>query len=344
MNKEYKEIKKKLMENPDKSILILGTIGINFKNLKYQLKTGELYQKILDDLFITKYGYTNINMNQNNVKSVEKLIKIKKGEPLFSNKIIPCDLIIFIYVNPKILRILCARENKYYDEALKLQNQLLKKLDSEKRPYIKVELYKNITGLNHVGRNVYICGNYNGFLTDKRDIAKYDDENNTFFHFPYIKPVKNINDLQKKQGFLLLIYDNFLEVKDCLSIDKKYRKLFNHFNLVYIITEDEEKIKQGHIKYTNINFANEILDDYDITELYYDYILNTERINFSSSKIKILSDINKFLKNKKTIKTNDLANEFSVSMRQAERYMIDYNKLYQNVGYDYSKNEWYIIH
>ncbi len=342
MNKEYKEIKKVLNKNTDKSILILGTIGIDFNSLKYQLKTGELYQKVLDDLFIAKYGY--INVNQNDVKSLEKLIEIKNGIPLFSNKIVPCDLIIFIYVNPKILRILCTKENASYDEALKLQNELLKKLNMDKYPFIKIEPYKNSIGLDHVGRNVYICGNYNGSLTDKRDIAKYEDENHTFFHFPYIKSVKNIIDLQRKQGFLLLIYDNFLEVKDCLSIDKKYRKLFNHFNLVYIITEDEEKIKQSYIKYTNINFASEILDDYEITELYYDYILNTERINFSSSKIKILSAINKFLKNKKTIKTSNLANEFNISIRQAERYMIDYNKLYRNIGYDYSKNEWYIIH
>ncbi len=342
MNEAMKKLKKLIFDNLNKKILILGTIGIPVNEIKYKLGVGQLYKKVLDDLFIAKYGY--INMNQNDAKSLETLIEIKKGEPLFSNKIIPCDLIIFIYVNPKILRILCAKENEYYDEALKLQNELLKNLHSNNYSFIKVEFYKNSIGLDHVGRNVYICGDYNGFLTDKRDIAKYDDEDNNFFHFPYIKPVKNINDLQRKQGFLLLIYDNFLEVKDCLSIDKKYRKLFNHFNLVYIITEDEEKLEQGHIKYTNINFASEILDDEDINELYYDYILNTETINFSSSKIKILSDINNFLKNKKTIKTNDLANNFNISIRQAERYMIDYNKLYRNIGYDYSKNEWYIIH
>ena len=262
---------------------------------------------------------------------------------MFSNKIIPCDLIIFIYVNPKILRILCTKENESYDKALELQNELLEKLRSDKYPFIKIELYKKSIGLDNVGRNIYICGDYSGFLTDKRNVVKYEDENNNFFHFPYIKSVKKIADLQRKQGFLLLIYDYFLEAKDCLSIDKKYRKLFNHFNLVYIITNDEEKLKQGYIKYTNINFANEILDDYEITELYYDYILNTERVNFSSSKIQILSNINKFLKNKKTIKTVDLVNNFNVSIRQAERYMVDYNKLYQNIGYDYGKNEWYIV-
>ena len=342
MDKEYKKIKKLIIENKDKSVLILGTLGINFNSLKYQLKTGELYQRVLDNLFIDKYGY--VNMNQNDAKSLEKLIHIKKGEPLFSNKIVPCDLIIFIYIKPQILRILCTEENKSYEEALKLQNELLQKLSSEKHRYIKVELYKNSIGLDHVGRNVYICGDYNGFLTDKKDIAKYDDEDNTFFHFPYIKPVNDIIDLKRKQGFLLFIYDNFLEVKDCLNIDKKYRKLFNHFNLVYIITENEEKLKLGHINYTNIYFANQILDDYEIIELYYDYMLNTEKINFSLSKNQILSNMNKFLKNKKIIKTSDIAHEFNISIRQAERYMVDYNKIYQNIGYDYSKNEWYIIH
>ena len=62
MSKDYKKIKKILIENKDKSILILGTMGIDFNNLKYYLKTGELYQKVLDDLFIAKYGYININI------------------------------------------------------------------------------------------------------------------------------------------------------------------------------------------------------------------------------------------------------------------------------------------
>ena len=60
--------------------------------------------------------------------------------------------------------------------------------------------------------------------------------------------------------------------------------------------------------------------------------------------MKIFSHIKQFLKKKKTIKTSDLARRFNVSIRSAERYLIDYNKLYRNIGYDYSKNEWYIIH
>ena len=89
MDREYKEIKEKLIENKNKKVLILGTIGIDFKSLKYQIKLGKLYEQELDDLFITKYGY--INMNQNDAKTIEKLIKVKTGEPLFSNRIIPCD-------------------------------------------------------------------------------------------------------------------------------------------------------------------------------------------------------------------------------------------------------------
>ena len=342
MKLELNQILKILASNTDKKILILGTFGIDFQSLQYQIKTGKLYEKELDDLFVAKYGY--IHMNQNDARTVEKLIAIKRGEPLFSNKIISCDLVIFIYVNPKILKILCTKNHVSYDIALKLQNELLKKLNTDNFSFIKVELYKKSIGLEHVGRNIYICGDYNGFLTDKREIVKYEDDDYYFFRFPYIKPVKKITDLQRKQGFLLFIYDYFLEAKDGYTIDKKYRKLFNHFNFVYIITDDEEKIKLSHIKYTNIYFTNEILDDYDIMNLYYDYVLNTEKINFSSSKMKIFSHIKQFLKKKKTIKTSDLARRFNVSIRSAERYLIDYNKLYRNIGYDYSKNEWYIIH
>ena len=143
-------------------------------------------------------------MNQNDAKSIEKLIKVKTGEPLFSNRIIPCDLIIFLYVNPKILKILCTKENVSYDMSLKLQNELLKELNTDKYAFIKIELYKKSIGLEHVGRNVYISGDYNGFLTDKRDIVKYEDENNTFFHFPYIKPVKKLMICKENKDFYYL--------------------------------------------------------------------------------------------------------------------------------------------
>ena len=81
MNKELQKIKKILKENPDKRILILSTYGLNFHNLKYELQTGELYEKVLDDLFIAKYGY--INKKDDVIKSLENLIEIKKVIKLF---------------------------------------------------------------------------------------------------------------------------------------------------------------------------------------------------------------------------------------------------------------------
>ena len=78
--------------------------------------------------------------------------------------------------------------------------------------------------------------------------------------------------------------------------------------------------------------------------LFYEYLLNNYKKEFSKKKRNFIEQMHIFLKTKKTVKTSELVKKFHVNPRKIERYMKDYNKIYNNIGYDYSKNEWYIIH
>ncbi len=347
MNKEYKKIKKKLIENKNKRVLVLGTIGINLQTLIKKLETGKLYEEVLDDLLIKNYGYINTRyINDSEKKKIEDSIKIERGIPLFSHKIINSDIIIFIYVNPKILRIFCIRERVSYFQALNLQNDLKNQLKKLSCPVVNINLCSNCLDVETIARNVYICDEEPYNLTDRKVLKEYYDDENMeyYFRFPYIKIVSNIDDLKRKQGFLLIINENYLNVSGYIEIDKHYRKLFRNFNLVYVVTRN--KIKNGlfHLKYTNIYYVNEhFFDDDVLQDLYFNYILNIKNIKFSKKKMLLLNEINDYLKNKKTIKTNEIVNTFKVHPRKVERYMNDLNKMYKNIGYDYVKNEWYII-
>ena len=89
--------------------------------------------------------------------------------------------------------------------------------------------------------------------------------------------------------------------------------------------------------------SDEYFDDDSLMELYYEYLLNHYERKFSDKKLNFLKQMHAFLKNKKTIKTSELVKRFHVPARKIERYMNDYNEIYDHIGYDYGNNEWYIL-
>ena len=60
MKLELNQILKILASNTDKKILILGTFGIDFQSLQYQIKTGKLYEKelLISEPFL-EYEFTD---------------------------------------------------------------------------------------------------------------------------------------------------------------------------------------------------------------------------------------------------------------------------------------------
>ncbi len=337
------KLKKIVKENEDKRILILNVLHSEKLKLQRLLGVGEQYDKVFDNLLIEKFGFIETRyIPDAEQEKVEKSITITKGIPLFSNKIIDSDIMIFLYINPQTLRILCSKDNVSYEVALEMQKKIQKELKLLNQKIITINLYSNNLALEDVGRKVYICDSNNYYLCDKRDM---DIEDESFLRFPYIIYVNELEDIKRKQGFLLIINEDYLNVTNHIDIDKKYRKLFNHFNLVYIITNDNQKINMFHINFSNIYFVDtEYFDDDVLMEIYYDYILKNNKIKFSKKKMLILDKMNKYFKNKYSVNTKELKEYLNISYRNVERYMNDYNKIYKNIGYDYVNNEWYIIH
>lgn len=345
MEKEYKKIKEKIIEYKDKRVLVLSTIGINFQPIIKSIGVGEIYEKVFDDLLIENYGYIYTRyINDNEKKKIEELLEIKKGLPLFSHKIIDSDIVIFININPSILKIFCTIGRVSYNQALNLQKSLKEKLNNISCPVIKINLYSNSIDIKNVARNVFILDEHDYNFLNRKELKEEYDTDIYYFRFPYIKKVNTLEELKRKQGFLLIINEKYLEVSNYIEIDKKYRNFFKQFNLVYIITHNKLKHDLFHLKFSNIYFVEEAFFDYeDLQNIYFDYILNTKKTNFSKKKLLLLNEMNNYLKTKKTIKTDEIAKTFKIIPRKVERYMNDYNKIYKNIGYDYTNNEWYTI-
>ncbi len=344
MNEKLNRLKKILLENQDKKVLVLSASETSIQKIYQFMAMGKLYNHVLDELLIKEFGaIEKWYVTDNERKRMEEQIKIEKGKPLFSTQIVDCDFIIFLKIEPKVLKIVCDYEKTEYFYILRRQQELLQEIDAQSYPLKVFEIYPKDSDLAQMSRNVYLCGSLYYSLIDKRELDEFTKENH--FHFPYIKKVDKLEDLKRKQGFLLIIGEDKLPLKEIMEIDKKYRKLFNHFQFVYILTEDEKKLNFYHLKYSNIYFVNqEYPDDDSILELYYKYLLNSKKIKLSKNKKASLEKIHLYLKKKDIVTTKEIAKKFSLTLRSVERYMHDYNKIYKNIGYDFKRNAWYIIH
>ena len=110
------------------------------------------------------------------------------------------------------------------------------------------------------------------------------------------------------------------------------------------------KINRPKDKFSNIEIMDsEILFSglFDFIWFYYEKykkeVESLEKNKYTNKRLNYINMIKDYIKNKKTIKTEELSKYFNMSNRNIERYMTDINNIYKNIGYDYSNNEWYIL-
>lgn len=180
-------------------------------------------------------------------------------------------------------------------------------------------------------------------------IVGFSQEEKNSISLPYIEKnivhyVSTISEAIKYQGYLLII--NNQDNVNIITLDKKYRKSFLKFARVWLYNENY----QWDIdKFSGIEKVNRdiFLDvSYSLTEEWEEYKNNQEHkktIKYNKNKHQKLNELYDYLKNFKTIKTNQISNDLNIPIRNIQRYMIDLNNIYHNIGYDYSLNEWYII-
>lgn len=156
--------------------------------------------------------------------------------------------------------------------------------------------------------------------------------------------VNTMRDASKYQGFLLVI-DNKEKI-DLISFDKKYRKTLNKYARIWLY---HETYNWEYEKYSNIEKVGRyIFEDisYSMTEEWEEYKKNQEKKQekkYNQTKQAKLEKLYSYLRNYKTIKTNQISQDLNLNARSIERYMKDLNHIYHNIGYDYSLNEWYLI-
>lgn len=190
--------------------------------------------------------------------------------------------------------------------------------------------------MNKAKKNVVVVG----FTDNERNSLGLPLIENNKVHF-----VDSIRDAIKYQGYMLII-DNSNNI-NLVDLDKKYRKLFKKYERIMIYNQS---YKWGYNKWSRFEKVNNdiFLDvSYSLGEEWEEYKIRMERdskvIKFNRDKTKRLEELLCYLKGHKTLKTERIVKDLNIDCRSIQRYMIDLNRIYHVIGYDYSKNEWYFI-
>jgi len=190
--------------------------------------------------------------------------------------------------------------------------------------------------MNKAKKNIVIVG----FTAEERKSLSYPIIENS-----NVKFCNSISDAIKYQGYMLIL-DNKANT-NLIKLDKKYRKSFNKFERLIIYNES---YSCGINKWSRFEkIGRDIFNDYSFqySEEWDKYKFNKEhelnKIEFNEDKKENIDLLYNYLKKYKNIKTFQIEKDLNINKRSIQRYMEDLNKIYHNIGYDYSNNEWYIV-
>ncbi len=160
-----------------------------------------------------------------------------------------------------------------------------------------------------------------------------------------VRFVNTMSNAIKYQGYLL-IYDNRGKM-DLVDFDKKYRKSLRKFEKIWFY---HPTYKWKYDKWSRIEKLGRIVFEFDSYNLGVDWDEYKEsknnlkiQVRFNKDKKEKLDILYRYLRNFKSIKTEQIVKDLNMSVRSVERYMQDLNNIFNSIGYDYSKNEWYFI-
>lgn len=194
-------------------------------------------------------------------------------------------------------------------------------------------------------KNIIYCG-FNE--TEKRSLVLYEAPGPAYEDYettPYRKAPINImldtlEEAMKHRG--LTLYLKVDKDTDLIEFDKKYRKKLDYWFIKLYNQEFERKDN----KYTNISLIDdrEMFSDYLDQAVYFidTYFEKHKPLNIQPKRKEQLDKIHRYMKKNKEVSSNELVDTFQISIRNIQRYMNDINLLYNDIGYDYSNNIWYI--
>lgn len=200
---------------------------------------------------------------------------------------------------------------------------------------------------NDYRKKIVICGFDE---IEKKSIPLYEAAGKYYdgdYFTPYRKApifefVDSLQNALKKQGLILVLKVE----KDFnpIEFDKKYRQKLNYWYIYYY--NENFKPPYEHNKFNNMYKIDEQwLYGSWIEDLTYEidkYFAEHPKLKLHPKKEKLLDDIHFFVKKRKEVSSKEISCEFNVSIRNVQRYMNDINLIYNDIGYDYSLNIWYI--
>lgn len=195
-------------------------------------------------------------------------------------------------------------------------------------------------------KNIVYC---NFSEVEKRSIVLYPSPgpayNEDDFLTPYRKAPINIildtfEEALKHQG--LALYLKVDKDINLVEFDKKYRKKLDYW-FIRLYNQD---LQYKDNKYSNISLIDEkeMFGDHLDKAVYYidTYFKEHKPLKIHPRRKEKLDKIHTYMQKNKEVKSSELVNEFNINIRNIQRYMNDINILYNDIGYDYSKNIWYI--
>ena len=142
------------------------------------------------------------------------------------------------------------------------------------------------------------------------------------------------------QGFMLIFNNEYnLPIEE---LDRKYRTKFNKFDKVLIYNESySEYSSYGNKWFKVYKVGKDFLKPGFIDDRWNEYKEQKEIVRYNKDKEINLNKLYKYIKKYEKRKTSEISKDLKMSDRSIQRYMHDLNKIYHNIGYDYSLNEWY---
>lgn len=156
--------------------------------------------------------------------------------------------------------------------------------------------------------------------------------------------VSSMLEAKKHQGYMLIV--NNKNKLDIVSFDKKYRKILNKYAFIWLYGKNNKYYKDKFSRielYDDYIYSDICLNVWEDYDKYKHELVYKNLKTFTKKRLENINKISKYLKDFDNIKTSKMSADLNMNVRTIERYMTDINEIYHNIGYDYSKNEWYII-
>ena len=208
--------------------------------------------------------------------------------------------------------------------------------------------------MKNIEKNIVYVGSDSYDMDD----LKLSDTKISGFELNFVR-INTLKELDGKQGFLLLVtmdelYDYFPDVVDMVKpdvyeIDRYMRKIFEKFDYVILISNEE--FDYGHVHFSNmyVVFANNYFNTSEginilINKIYNDFIVRKES-KLSRIKSDHVERLRVFVDGleKDFFTTDQIKEKLHVNDKWIQRYMKEMNNIYNNIGYNKRKRVWYVV-